>query len=124
MIKLLWCVAAVLSVSGCATMAQNWPKKYVTEVVSSPPGADIEVDGVYRGKTPIVIEWRGNPDRVFNDGYHVVKAYLNQPGCCPQLKLYSGGAEYAANDVIPRLIYFDMRSCAELPASADVNYSR
>ncbi len=122
--KILAALLTGVVLCGCAIFGRNHPRLYVSEVVSVPPGAEIEVDGTYLGRTPAIIEWQGNPGRYFTDGYHVVKAYLECAGCCPQVKMYTGGAVYSSNDIIPRRIFFNMRSCSLAYEGTDAQYTR
>jgi hypothetical protein len=91
---------------GCESEAyrpdtSSQPKKFSTSVVSSPPGARIEVDNTYIGDAPVDITWDNESSDLFSSG-HTVKAsplYLSQQA---QVKSFSPG------DKIPKTIFFDL----------------
>ncbi len=97
--------------TGCVARAirSSAHGKVISTFISNPPGARIEIDGEYIGKTPITIEWPRsyqNGDR-FNDEI-TIKAFPSGPGQFQQKKFFESRGRTLP--IIPKTIYFDMTS--------------
>jgi hypothetical protein len=77
------------------------PQKSITNVVSEPSGARIEVDNNYIGNAPIDITWNDDNSGYFTS-YHTVKATPLYHSQQPQSKSFSLGEK------IPPTIFFDL----------------
>jgi len=107
------------------THTPEYSKKYYTKVISDPPGARIEANSSYIGKTPCNIEFEyiysdiiengkfitselkgilvdGRPFYVYGQG--IIKAYPTKPGQWTQIKTL----QYSRKKP-PSKLYFDMR---------------
>jgi hypothetical protein len=114
-------VSALLAFAGCATNSTNStagkPERgpggtiaYLVEVESSEPGARIEANNDYIGKTPCTLKIFGDKDGTFHNfgSYHyTVKAYPVRAGQQPQSKDFGTGGWFTPEDRIPKKIFFD-----------------
>ena len=115
---------AVFVLAGCTTDGQK-PEKgkegtiaYLVEVESSDPGARVEVNNEYVGKTPMSLKIFGDRDGTFHNfgSYHyTITAYPVRPGQQPQTKDFRTGGWFTAEDRIPKKIYFDFGPVSEAP---------
>lgn len=70
----LFCIMliAVLSLSSCATLFTGTTQKLT--ITSDPPGADVVINGVNKGQTPVTVdvkkELSGQPIDLKKDGYN------------------------------------------------------
>jgi hypothetical protein len=104
---------AVVLCLGCET--QYTPPHYEpapptlvsVEIISDPPGANIEVNDDYIGRTPCVVQIpsRGTA-RLFVKNT-TIRAMPTTPGHYSQTKWFNG-LSYGDRDTIPRRIFFDM----------------
>ncbi len=97
--------------TGCVARAirSSAHGKVISTFISNPPGARIEIDGEYIGKTPITIEW----PRSYQDGSRfndeiTIKAFPSGPGQFQQKKFFESHG--GTLPIIPAKIYFDMTS--------------
>lgn len=109
----------ILSLVGCATSSSTAQKPergpggtvaYLVEVESSEPGARIEANNDYIGKTPCTLKIFGDKDGTFHNfgSYHyVVTAYPVRPGQQSQTKDFRTGGWFTPEDAIPKKIFFD-----------------
>jgi len=104
-------VAAIvcLLIAGCATPRE---KEYqvVTEILSDPPGARIEVNGNYLGEAPVTTRIRHHPSDNVVMGKVVIRALPRGEGQYIQEKVFQGPM-YPFDphrDVVPERILFDM----------------
>lgn len=88
----------------------NWARE--VKVITNPPGANIELDGNYLGKSPLSITIHSQSDTFYRDA--VIKAFPTHYGDCSQIKRYPYGQK------IPQKIFFEMGLCPVAP-SLDVN---
>lgn len=110
---------------GCATPKGPQPEKgpdgtiaYNVEVESSEPGARIEANSEYIGKTPCVLKIFGDKDGTFHNfgSYHyTVTAFPVRAGQVPQTKDFRTGKWFTSEDKIPRKLYFDFGAVPETP---------
>lgn len=111
--------------AGCATTAgpkvekgPNGTIAYLVEVESSEPGARIEANNDYVGKTPCTLKIFGDKDGTFHNfgSYHyTVVAYPVKPGQERQTKDFRTGGWFTAEDMIPKKIFFDFGPVKEAP---------
>ena len=110
--------AALLAFAGCATTftaekperGPNGTIAYLVEVESSEPGARIEANKEYTGRTPCTLKIFGDKDGTFHNfgSYHyTVTAYPIRPGHQPQTKDFRTGGWFTSEDRIPMKIFFD-----------------
>jgi hypothetical protein len=121
-----------LTLCGCATSDTNTtaskpPKPergtdgtiaYLVEVESSEPGARIEANNEYIGKTPTTLKIFGDKDGTFHNfgSYHyTVTAYSIRPGQQPQTKDFRTGGWFTPEDRIPKKLFFDFGPLPETP---------
>ena len=101
--------ALVLLLAGCATDPAK-EHQVVTEIVSEPPGARIEVNGNYVGDAPVTVRLRHHPaDRVVM-GRVVIRATPRGNEGHVQEKVFQGPA-YPFDphrDVVPERVLFVM----------------
>jgi hypothetical protein len=88
------------------------------EVESSEPGARIEADNEYIGKTPLTLKVFGDKDGTFHNfgSYHyTITAYPVRPGQQSQTKDFRTGGWFTPEDRIPKKIFFDFGPVPEAP---------
>ncbi len=81
------------------------------EIESSEPGARIEANGEYVGKTPVTIKIYGDEDGTFHNFgkySYTVTAYPVKPGQRHQTKTFRAGGWFTQEDMIPKKIFFDL----------------
>ena len=90
------CLLAIALVSGCGFVKHTTHVK----VISDPPGAVVEINGGYKGKTPYEFDysWR---DVVGGHDPITVTVLPFQPGQYSQRKAFIGAG-------VPEIIYFNM----------------
>lgn len=104
-------VAVTLTVSlicsGCASHAHAVRPRQTVQIVSQPPGAQIEVNGRYVGDAPTTVEIEASTDgRFWKDT--VIKAYPKETGYT-QIRVFNGKSRWEISDVIPSRLSFDTR---------------
>lgn len=86
---------------------------YLVEVDSSEPGARIEANNEYIGKTPLVLKIYGDEDGTFHNfgryEYEVVASPV-RAGQQQQRKVFKCGGWFTSEDKIPKKIFFDFGS--------------
>jgi len=124
---LLFCV---LTLCGCATPSSTIQRPergpqgtiaFFVEIESSEPGARIEANDEYIGKTPTTLKIFGDKDGTFHNfgSYHyIVTAHPVRPGQQPQTKDFRTGGWFTPEDMIPKRIFFDFGPVAE-PAKTE-----
>jgi len=109
---------ALLALAGCATnstaekpeQGPGGTMAYLVEVESSEPGARVEANNEYIGKTPCTLKIFGDKDGTFHNfgSYHyTVTAYPVRPGQQPQTKDFRTGGWFTPEDRIPKKMFFD-----------------
>lgn len=103
--------------TACATHDGQRPEKgpegtiaYMVEVESSEPGARIEVNNEYIGKTPLTLKIFGDKDGTFhNFGKfdYTVTASPVRAGQQVQTKVFKTGRLFTGEDRIPKKIFFE-----------------
>ena len=112
-------IFALAVLIGCATSPEK-EHQVVTEIISDPPGARIEVNGNYIGDAPITTRIRHHPADKVVMGRVVIKALPREAGQYVQTKVFQG-PQYPFDphrDVVPERIFFDMKL---QPVDANVN---
>ena len=102
---------------------------YEVAVESNEPGAHIEVNNDFVGKTPMVLRIFGDPDGTFhNSGSpdYIIKVFPIRAGQHAQAKAFRTGGWWSAEDTIPKRLYFDLDQKTEgfsidLPANKNSN---
>lgn len=122
---LLLSTLTALVVAGCATTDNTKAEKgpngtiaYLVEVESSEPGARIEANNDYVGKTPCTLKIFGDKDGTFHNfgSYHyTVTAYPVRAGQQRQTKDFRTGGWFTPEDRIPKKIFFDFGPAQEPP---------
>jgi hypothetical protein len=117
-LRLALTAGTLLALAGCATSSTaqkpergpNGTIAYLVEVESSEPGAQVEANNDYIGKTPCTLKIFGDKDGTFHNfgSYHyTVKAYPVRPGEQPRTKDFRTGGWFTPEDRIPKKIFFD-----------------
>jgi hypothetical protein len=109
--------------AGCATTDGQKPEKgpqgtiaYLVEVDSSDPGARIEANNEFVGKTPMTLKIFGDKKGRFHNfgSYHyTITAYPVRPGQQPQTKDFRTGGWFNGVDQIPKKLFFYFGSVPE-----------
>jgi hypothetical protein len=82
----------------------------VIEIESSEPGARVEANNEYLGKTPMTLKIFGDKDGTFHNfgTYHYqITAYPTKAGQQPQTKHFRTGGWFTSGDRIPKKLFFD-----------------
>ena len=126
----LFLLVGVLALSGCATsnstiqQPERGPQgtiAYYVEIESSEPGARIEANDEYIGKTPTKLKIFGDKDGTFHNfgSYHyIITAHPVRPGQQPQTKDFRTGGWFSPEDRIPKKLFFDFGPVSE-PAKTE-----
>ena len=96
-----------LALTGCQTTRE--PNYVVTEIISEPPGAKIEINGNYLGKAPVKTKIRTHGDGVVLHRT-VIRAIPTEAGHFVQEKVFEA-PQYpfdTRRDQAPHRVYFDM----------------
>jgi hypothetical protein len=120
--KLTLATLAAFILAGCATDGPK-PEKgkagtiaYLVEVESSEPGARIEVNNEYVGKTPTTLKIFGDKDGTFHNfgsyEYRVTASPV-RAGQQAQTKVFKTGGWFTPEDRIPKKIFFDFGALPE-----------
>jgi hypothetical protein len=120
-LKLSIIVSGLLALAACETSSStvknpergpNGTIAYIVEVETNEPGARIEANGDYIGKTPCTLKIFGDKDGTFHNfgSYqYVIKAYPVRQGQYVQTKVFRTGGWFTPEDRIPTRLYFDLR---------------
>jgi hypothetical protein len=108
---------ALTFTSGCETTSQNVEKgpggtiAYLVQIESSEPGARIEANNDYVGKTPVTLKIFGDKDGTFHNfgsQEYVIRAFPANTNQFVQTKIFRTGGWFSQEDKIPSRIYFDL----------------
>ncbi len=103
--------------TGCASAppgAERGPAgtiAYYVEVESSEPGARIEVNNDYVGKTPMTLKIWGDTDGTFHNfgsQEYIVRCFPVSTNQFVQTKAFRTGGWFSQEDKIPTRLYFDL----------------
>lgn len=119
-------VVLAILLAACSTTPEGQkPEKgpagtiaYLVEVESSEPGAPIEANGEYIGKTPVTLKIFGDKDGTFHNfgSYHyTITCHPVKPGQQLQTKDFRTGGWFTPEDRIPKKLFFDFGPDAEAP---------
>ena len=103
-------LAIAVGLFGCATNTEL-ENQIVTEIISEPPGARIEVNGDYIGDAPVTTKIRHYPSDKVVVGKVVIRALPRNAGEFLQQKTFQG-PQYPFDphrDVVPRKVFFEMK---------------
>lgn len=111
-------LTAVLLLAGCAAPSGTQPERgpdgtiaYRVQVEASEPGARVEVNDDYVGKTPLELRIWGDPDGTFHNfgaADYVIRVFPVRAGQTPQVKVFRTGGWFAQEDRVPQRLYFDL----------------
>lgn len=93
--------------SGCASHTYTVRPRQRVQIVSQPPGAQIEVNGQYVGDAPTTVEVETSTDGHFWRDT-IIKAYPKETGYT-QIRVFNGKSRWAISDLVPSRIFFDTR---------------
>jgi hypothetical protein len=108
---------SVSLLAGCATSGSR-PERgpdgtiaYYVQVESSEPGARVEVNNDYIGKTPVTLKVFGDKDGTFHNfgsQDYVVRCFPVSTNQSVQTKVFRTGFWFSQEDRIPSRIFFDL----------------
>ena len=110
-------IFAAAALVGCSTTkpkAEQENKElagFYLRVESSEPGATVETNSVYAGKTPLVLKILGDKDGTFHDfgtPQYVVHVLPVNANYFPQTQVFNAGTKTSPGSRIPTLLFFDM----------------
>jgi PEGA domain len=97
----------LLAVAGCAAHPSVARPRKQVEITSTPPGAKIEVNGLYVGDAPLTVNIETTPNgRFWRDT--IIKAYPADKGFT-QIRAYNGARHWSISDTVPSEIGFNTR---------------
>ncbi len=112
------CFGGIVVWSGCATDSSRKTERgpdgtigYSVQVESSAPGARIEVNDDYVGRTPLTVTIHGDKDGTFHNfgsKDYIIRAFPVATNQFVQTKVFRTGGWFSEEDRIPKRIYFDM----------------
>lgn len=103
--------------TGCVTSgpkSENGPQgtiAHLVQVESSEPGARVEANNEYIGKTPLTLKIFGDKDGTFHNfgtQEYIVRCYPVNTNQQVQSKVFRTGFWFMPEDRIPSRIYFDL----------------
>src|SRR6185436_307945 len=104
--------------SGCSSTPSVTPERgregtiaYQVQIESSEPGARVEANGDFIGKTPLTLKIFGDKDGTFHNfgtDEYVIKAFPVKPGQYVQTRAFRTGRWFSQEDKIPSRLYFDL----------------
>ncbi len=118
--SVLLCSLAVTvsALAGCASGSNPKPERgpdgtiaYKVEVESSTPGARIEVNDDYVGRTPLTLTIFGDDDGTFHNfgsKDYIIRAFPVATNQFIQTKVFRTGGWFSEEDRIPKRIFFDL----------------
>jgi hypothetical protein len=121
--RMILAVPVMLAVAaGCATDLERRERgpdgtiAYYVEIEASDPGARVEVNGDYVGKTPMTVKVFGDKDGTFHNfgsTDFVFEVFPVKPGQYPQRRVFRTGGWFSQEDKIPKRLYFDLNQKTE-----------
>ena len=116
--SLFFTAIIIVMLSGCATSPSRNGERgpggtiaYYVEVECTEPGARIEVNDDYVGKTPMTLKIFGDQDGTFHNfgsQDYIIKVFPVRAGQHVQTKAFRTGGWWSSEDTIPKRIYFDL----------------
>ncbi len=112
-------LTATLSImAGCAGTSSSSPEQgpggtiaYMVKIESSEPGARVEVNDDFIGKTPVDLRVWGDKDGTFHNfgaSDFVIRVTPVREGQSPQTKVFRTGGWFGQEDRIPNRLFFDL----------------
>jgi hypothetical protein len=121
----------LIALGGCSTTDGNGTLRgpggtiaYSVQIESSEPGARVEANGDYVGKTPMTLKIFGDRDGTFHNfgSYdYIIQVYPVRAGQYVQTRSFRTGGWWTPEDKIPKKLFFDLdlkteRFSIDLPA--------
>ena len=114
------CATAIV---GCSTTGAGKAERgregtiaYQVQIESSEPGARVEANGDYVGKTPMTLKIFGDKDGTFHnfgtDDY-VIRVHPVRRGQHRQTRVFRTGRWFSQEDKIPNRLFFDLEEQSE-----------
>ena len=107
--------ALTLVLTGCATSnverGRDGTIAYNVEIESSEPGARVETNGDYVGKTPLTLKIFGDKDGTFHNfgsQDYVIQVFPVNTNQFVQTKVFRTGGWFSQEDRIPGRLFFDL----------------
>lgn len=115
----LWAAPTCLALflAACASAppgAEHGPQgtiAYVVQLESSEPGARVEVNNDYVGKTPMTLKIWGDKDGTFHNfgsQEYIIRCFPVNTNQFVQTKAFRTGGWFSQEDRIPSRLYFDL----------------
>ncbi len=110
-------IALATFIAGCASAppgAEHGPQgtiAYFVQIESSEPGARIEVNNDYVGKTPMSLKIWGDKDGTFHNfgsQDYIIRVFPLNTNQFVQTKAFRTGGWFSQEDKIPSHLYFDL----------------
>jgi len=110
-------IALATFVIACASAppgAEHGPQgtiAYLVQVESSEPGARVEVNNDYVGKTPMTLKIWGDKDGTFHNfgsQEYIIRVFPVSTNQFVQTKAFRTGGWFSQEDKIPSRLYFDL----------------
>ena len=110
-------IALATILAGCASAppgAEHGPQgtiAYLVQVESSEPGARVEVNNDYVGKTPMTLKIWGDKDGTFHNfgsQDYIIRVFPLSTNQFLQTKAFRTGGWFSQEDKIPSHLYFDL----------------
>jgi hypothetical protein len=116
--SLFWSAIALTACLGCASgggfHAESGPGgtiAYMVKIESSEPGARVEVNDDFVGRTPVDVKIFGDRDGTFHNfgsSDFVIRVFPVKEGQHMQSKVFRTGGWFAQEDRIPTRLFFDL----------------
>jgi PEGA domain len=111
----------LLVLLGCASgpTVERGPQgtiAYNVEIESTDPGARVEANGDYVGKTPMTLKIFGDKDGTFHNfgsGRYLIQVFPVKTNQFVQTKVFRTGGWFSQEDRVPSRLYFDLNQKAE-----------
>lgn len=110
-------IVSAFILSGCAGTKRGLEKgpegtiAYLVEIEASEPGARVEANGDYVGKTPLTLKIFGDKDGTFHNfgsQQYVIQVFPANTNQFVQTKVFRTGGWFSQEDRVPKRLYFDL----------------
>lgn len=112
--------ALIVPLIGCATSnVERGPQgtiAYNVQIEASDPGARVEANGDYVGKTPMVLKIFGDKDGTFHNfgsDKYIIQVFPVRTNQFIQTKVFRTGGWFSQEDRVPSRLYFDLNQKTE-----------
>lgn len=118
----LFALAAALTLAACASTddkterGPNGTIAYLVQVESSEPGARVEANGDFVGRTPTTLKIFGDRDGTFHNfgsQEYVIQVFPVRTNQFVQTKVFRTGGWFSQEDKVPKHLYFDLDQKSE-----------